>query len=100
MMPVTDKAGSGVRSAENRDPDDFLEEKYEEVYASLYAFLQRRRKNDPDFTIEDVRGFLKDAYVRLGNDWIGHGALFDVTQNATIAAYEVVLAEWLAETEA
>jgi len=77
--------------------DDFLAVKYEEVYASLYAHLREQRKNDPGFTVDDVRGFLQDAYVRMGNEGIGSGPLFEATQSATIAAYEVVLAEWLDE---
>jgi hypothetical protein len=77
--------------------DDFLAVKYEEVYGSLYAHLQEQRKNDPGFTADDVRGFLKDAYVRMGNEGIGNGPLFEATQSATIAAYEVLLAEWVDE---
>jgi hypothetical protein len=73
--------------------ENVFEQKYDEVYESLYRFLHQRLRTDPEFTVEDLRGFLKDAYIRLGNDWIGHGALFDVTQTATIAAYEAVLAE-------
>ncbi|MCJ7550005.1 MAG: hypothetical protein MUQ30_10025 [Anaerolineae bacterium] len=71
--------------------------KYEEVYAALYAHLQEQRENDPGFTVGDIRGFLKDAYVRMGNEGIGNGPLFEAAQSATIAAYEVVLAEWLDE---
>lgn len=89
-----------IEEAHTVSSDDFLARKYEEVYASLYSYLQERRKKDPEFTIEDIQGFLKDAYVRMGNDWIGHGALFDATQSATIVAYEVVLAEWLDELAA
>jgi len=77
--------------------DDFLTVKYAEVYAALYAHLQEQRKNDPGFTAGDVRGFLKDAYVGTGNEGIGNGPLFEATQSATIAAYEVILAEWLDE---
>ncbi|MGC9348066.1 MAG: hypothetical protein ACP5JG_08020 [Anaerolineae bacterium] len=80
------------------DPVDILERRYREVYEGMYAELQERRRVDPTFTIDDVRVFLKDAYVRQGNDWIGHGALFDATQGAIIAAYEAILAEWLSES--
>ena len=79
-------------------PVDVLESRYQEVYESLYTQLKERRQSDPSFTIDDVKAFLKDAYVRQGNDWIGHGALFDATQSATIAAYEAFLAEWLSES--
>lgn len=73
--------------------DTIFQQKYLEVYESLYQFLHQRLRSDPEFTIADLRGFLKDAYVRIGNDWIGQGALFEATQSATIAAYEAVLAE-------
>jgi hypothetical protein len=78
-------------------PVDVLERRYHEIYESIYRELKEKRRLDPDFTIDDVKGFLGDAYVRQGNDWIGHGALFDATQGATIAAYEAILAEWLEE---
>jgi len=73
--------------------DQLLNEKYEDVYASTYDDLMKRLSRDPDFTLDDVRGFLVDAYVYYGNDWIGRGCLFDTRQSATIAAYEAVLAE-------
>ncbi len=79
------------------DPKGVLERRYAEVYASLHAQLQERRQSDAAFGVDDLRGFLKDAYIRQGNDWIGHGPLFDATQSAIIAAYEAVLAEWLAD---
>lgn len=80
--------------------EDVLARRYREVYESHYTLLLERRRTDPAFTIAEVRGFLKDAYIRQGNDWIGHGALFDATQAATIAAYEAILADWQAELEA
>ncbi|MBN1247639.1 MAG: hypothetical protein JXC32_08270 [Anaerolineae bacterium] len=81
------------QKAEGADEGDIFDRKYREVYESLYRFLHNRLATDPGFTAEDLRGFLKDAYVRIGIDWIGQGPLFEATQSATIAAYEVVLAE-------
>lgn len=77
-----------------------LQRRYDEVYESLYHYLAERRRTDPSFTPDHVRGFLKDAYVRLGNNWTGKGTLFETTQNATIAAYESFLANWKAEIAA
>ena len=74
-----------------------LEKRYDEVFDALYRYLDERRRTDPAFSPDDIRAFLKDAYVRLGNNWIGRGTLFDTTQNATIAAYETFLANWLAD---
>jgi hypothetical protein len=75
------------------------------TYESLYQQLLERRQTDAEFSIQDLRGFLKDAYVYQDYDWIGRGVLFDAAnadvrkQAATIAAYEAVLAEWQAELE-
>ncbi len=74
-----------------------LKRRYDEVFESLYRYLEERRRTDPSFTPDHVRGFLKDAYVRLGNNWTGKGTLFETTQNATIAAYESFLANWKAD---
>jgi hypothetical protein len=82
------------QEAERPTEENIFDRKYREIYESLTQFLHNRLRTDPNFTVEDLRGFLKDAYVRIGNDWIGHGPLFDATQSATIAAYEAVLAEW------
>ncbi len=79
--------------------EDIVSRHYREVFEALHSQLVERRRNDPNFTIDDIRGFLKDAYVHQGNDWLGRGALFDAAQAATIAAYEVVLADWLSELE-
>jgi hypothetical protein len=74
-----------------------LQRRYDEVFDALYRYLEEKRRTDPTFTRAHVRGFLKDAYVRLGNNWTGKGTLFETTQNATIAAYETFLANWQAE---
>ncbi len=79
--------------------EDVMSRRYQEVFEALHSQLMERRRTDPDFTVDDIRGFLRDAYVHQGNDWLGRGALFDATQAATIAAYEVVLADWLSELE-
>jgi hypothetical protein len=81
----------------NETSDNVFERRYRQVYEANYAILLERKRTDPTFTLAQVRGFLKDAYIRQGNDWIGHGALFDTTQSAIIAAYETILADWQAE---
>jgi len=77
--------------------DELLNRKYEDVYTSTYDGLIERLERDAGFTLDDVRGFLVDAYVYYGNDWIGRGCIFDTRQSATIAAYEAVLAELAGE---
>ncbi|MCU0519800.1 MAG: hypothetical protein MUF84_03775 [Anaerolineae bacterium] len=77
--------------------ESVISQRYEETYASVYEYLQARRRDDPRFTIAQLRDFLKEATIRQGNDWIGGGLLFDATQAAIVAAHEAVLAEWQAE---
>ena len=77
-----------------------LQRRYDEVFDSLYRYLERKRRTDPTFSPADIQGFLKDAYVRLGNNWTGKGTLFETTQNATIAAYETFLVNWRADIAA
>ncbi len=79
--------------------EDVIAMRYEETYASMVAHLQARRSEDPSFTIDQLRGYLKEAVTRQGNDWIGGGVLFDATQAAIVAAHEAVLAEWQAELD-
>lgn len=77
-----------------------LKRRYDEVFDALYRYLEEKRRTDPAFTPAHVRAFLKDAYVRMGNNWIGKGTLFETTQNATIAAYETFLVNWKEERAA
>jgi len=81
------------------DPEELLRRHYQEVFNAHHAMLQARRRQDPDFTLESLQAFLKDAYVQAENDWLGRGMLFETTQAAIIAAHEAVLAEWLAEEQ-
>jgi hypothetical protein len=78
--------------------EDIISRRYRETYESLHRQLLERRQTDPEFSIQDLRGFLKDAYAYQENDWVGRGALFDARQAAIVAAYEAVLAEWQAES--
>lgn len=71
--------------------------KYREVFDQTCAELDLRRRSDPQFTVDALRGLLATAYVNEGNDWIGRGAVHDLTQAAIIAAFEHTLAEWQAE---
>jgi len=50
-------------------------------------------RHDPDHAILTMRGILAGMYVRQGNNWTGRGAIGDAGLNASIAAYECILAE-------
>jgi hypothetical protein len=72
---------------------DFIVENYEETFASVYDALAKMVLKDPDRAINAIKGILKDLYIRQGNDWTGRGAIGDAGLEASIAAYECILAE-------
>jgi hypothetical protein len=72
---------------------DFIGEKYEETFASVYDALAEMVLKNPDRAMITIRGILKDLYIMQGNDWTGRGAIGDAGLEATIAAYECILAE-------
>jgi CTP:phosphocholine cytidylyltransferase-like protein len=82
------------------DSDDFPKQIYQEAFEAIYTHLEERLRTDPQFTPEDIRQFLKDAYVRQGDNWIGRGVLENKKLDAVIAAHECFLAEWEAEAAA
>ncbi|MBN2874755.1 MAG: hypothetical protein JXM71_06635 [Spirochaetales bacterium] len=61
---------------------------YEENYAKTLISLERRKEQDPSFTVEEARGVLKHLYIQDGNNWVGRGELQDIVMSATIDAYE------------
>jgi len=71
----------------------FIEEDYDETFESVYAALVEMVRQNPDQARQTIRGILKDLYVRQGLDWTGQGAIRDARIEATIAAYECILAE-------
>ena len=71
--------------------------KYDEVFEHTCAHIRRRRQLDPGFGIEQLEGLLQSEYVSQGNDWDGKGTIQHIVQAATIAAYELVMAEWRRE---
>ena len=76
------------------DSDDFPRQVYEQTFETIYAHLEERLRTDPTFTPENIRQFLKDAYARQGDDWIGRGVLETKKLDAVVAAHECFLAEW------
>jgi len=72
--------------------------KYEETFDQEVLGLERRRAHDPSCTVGDLKATLQHLYIMDGSDWGGRGELQDLVLQATIAAYEHVIAEWEAET--
>jgi len=81
------------------DLDDLKKAEYRYHFEATVAQIELRRKNDTFFTRQDLEALLHTHYVKQGNDWIGKGGLQHVIESATIAAYEVVLAEWKAQEQ-
>lgn len=79
--------------------DDIKEQQYRSVFASVCQQLRERRRYDKGFTLDELRGLLESACIRRGNDWTGRGPAAEVVEEATIAAYEQVLAEWQGDPE-
>ena len=71
--------------------------KYDETFAETLRSLERRRAEDPAFTLEDARGVLKHMYVNDGNDWGGRGELQDIVLKAIIDAHESFIQAWWSE---
>ena len=61
---------------------------YDDTYSQTLKSLERRRAEDPSFTVEAARGQLKHLYIQDGNDWVGRGELQDIVMQATLDAYE------------
>ena len=72
---------------------DYIEERYDDTFDSVYTELSDRAQRDPRETVRYVRQTLKCLYVRQGNDWTGRGAIGNAGLDASVAAHEAVLAE-------
>ncbi|MCL2762197.1 MAG: hypothetical protein FWD36_03185 [Treponema sp.] len=68
--------------------------KYTETFESELRGLERRRAADPNCTIADIEGTLKNLYILDGADYDGRGGVQDAVMAATIAAYEHFLSCW------
>jgi len=71
--------------------------KYQEIFDEETRGLSRRRSSDPDCKIEDLEGILKNLYITDGADWGGRGGVQNIIMTATIAAYELFIANWKTE---
>jgi len=70
------------------------EDRYQQLFDSYCTLTEHRRRNDPTFTIDELRGLLASAYEFEGQDWAGRGEPKNTGIAARIAAFEHVLAQW------
>lgn len=69
-----------------------IESHYKETFDTVYADAMALIEKDKGQGIAQIRGLLRSLYVRQGNDIDGRGHFGDSDLAATIAAYELVLA--------
>ena len=72
---------------------EWEEQKYEEVFESTLKDLKHQNKVGI-LDISELKNKLKSSYVKQENDWVGRGRVAEIVDAATIAAYELFLAEW------
>ncbi len=74
---------------------DSIEEKvYQKIFDAAIKMIEKRRKIDPTFSIEDLERLLRTEYEVEGNDQFGRGKVFEIELAASIAAHEYVLSKW------
>ena len=73
---------------------EWQEKKYTETFESELRGLERRRAADPNCTIADIEGTLRNLYIMDGADHDGRGGVQDAVMAATIAAYEHFITCW------
>ena len=71
----------------------YIDERYDDAFESVHNSLSVMAQQDPNRAAEYVRGILKSLYIRQGNDGTGRGAIGNASLDASIAAYECILAE-------
>ncbi len=78
--------------------NNWLDKRYAEVFESTCRYLEARRAQY-GLTVAELEEMLAEAYRRQGNNWLGRGMVKDVGEDAVVAAYEFILAEWRAVEE-
>jgi hypothetical protein len=76
------------------DDDSWKENLYNEVFNSRLEYLKKRRERDSSFSITDMEKILSAEYKKQDLAWAGKSPIQEITDSATIAAYEHFLAQW------
>jgi len=79
------------------DIEASIEGKYRQVYEEELIGLRRRRERDPELTVTNIEGTLKNLYIMDGNNWEGRSEILQAAVSATIAAHEYFISEWKKE---
>ena len=78
---------------------DWEEERFDEIFDQTIHHIERLKEHDPGFTLDRLKGMLETEYVNQGNDWAGRGEVGNISSEATIAAYQQLIARWEREEE-
>ena len=73
---------------------EYVDKIYEEAFEAAYANMMWQKANDPAFTRAYLLGLLESLYVEQGNNQLGRSEVKEAAKSATIAACELILAEW------
>jgi len=77
---------------------EWEESTYQETFNKAKNALDKRRQQEPDFSVEDIKGILQHLYIKDGLDQYGRGRLQDLILQATLDAHEASLAEMLQQS--
>lgn len=72
----------------------WMDDLFNEIFESRLEYLLKRREKDPSFTREDMEKILASEYCKQDLAWAGKSPVQEITDSATIAAYEHFLNQW------
>ncbi len=70
------------------------EDLYNEVFQSRLEYLGKRKGKDPSFDLGVMEKILDAEYRKQDLAWSGKSPIQEITEAATIAAYEHFKAQW------
>jgi hypothetical protein len=77
--------------------EDWQRAKYDTVFEQMCQYVRRRRAEDPQFNVEALVRLLETQYIHQGSEPGGKSTIQHITEAATAAAFESVLAQWQQE---
>lgn len=74
--------------------EKWKEDLYNEVFQSRLEYLSKRREKDNSFDLVTMDEILAAEYKKQELAWSGKSPIQEITEAATVAAYEHFKAEW------
>ena len=78
---------------------DWEEQRFNEIFDQTIHHIERLMEHDDSFSLEKLKGMLEAEYTHQGNDWAGRGEVGNISSEATIAAYQQIIAQLERERE-